>query len=229
MEEEHAYIRQVLNGDKHVPTKPLVLTKETRYIADNKLATRDQIHTGDSVLFVENILTKQVTTKDAAGHYNTAGVPAAHNITYVIKLDLPFEYYNSGKQSQVAQRKNCVGNSQDSCVQTQLIDLYQSSGVRSSAGNVRTIQGIITKLDGTTIQMRTSSGRTFSLTTPSNIVADFNQTKSADYNNTKVTVGDLLEARYTAPKNDLALNPSQLISIQLVLNMPNKNAPIQKY
>lgn len=221
-----------LTGDQHLPTEPLPLNKETQYVVGNSPATQDQIHTGDSVLFVENIALKQTTTETKPGQYNTTGIPTAHTITYVIKLDLPFEYYNSAKQNQVAERQACSGNPQDSCVQTQLVDLYSPSGMtKPGSGTAHIVQGIITELNGKTMKMQSSSGRVFTLTTPSDIVTDFNQHKSSLYDNTKVAVGDLLQVSYLANKNssDLELDSSRIISIQLALSVVQKNDSVQKY
>ncbi len=93
------------------------------------------------------------------------------------------------------------------------------------------IQGTITELNGNTVKIQSSSGRIFILTTPYDIVADFNQNKSANYNGTRVAIGDMLQVRYIVDKDNsgLSLDESQIISIQLALSIIQKGDPIQKY
>lgn len=221
-----------LTGGPTTPATPLTLTDQTQYIVNNEPSTRDQIHPGDTVLYIQDLTMKNVTTKSGTS-YNTSGTPIARKTTYVIKVDLPYEYYGPSKQNQIAQRQACIGNPQDSCVQMATVDLYNSSSADAlNPGNeMRSIQGIVTEYSGNTIKIQSSSDRIFTLTTPSDIVTNFNQNKSANYNGTKVAVGDLLQVSYVIDKNDsgLALGEPQIISIQLALNLIQKSDPVQKY
>ena len=98
-------------------------------------------------------------------------------------------------------------------------------------GEFREIQGIITEYNGKTIKIQSSSGRVFTLTTPRDVIATFNQNRSTQYNNIKVEKGDLLIVQYAIDKGytSLELGPVQLRSINLALNMIQKGDPVQKY
>lgn len=222
----------VLTGNQDMAAKTLTLSNDTQYIANNSLTMQDAIQPGDSVIYVQDIITEQVTKKDSAGHYNATGTPISRTITYVIKADLPFEYYNPSKQNQISQRKECVGNAQDSCIQTQLVDLYSPSAADvKSAGEAQLIQGLLIGHTGNTIKIKSSSGRIFTLSTSSDVIEEFNNTKSANYNELKVGVGDLLQVNYITSNDEaeLTLDNAQIVSIQLALSMINKLDSVQKY
>jgi len=228
-----------LTGDEYnTPKEPLALSSPTEYIADNHQVDKDQIKPGDTVLYVHNLSYEFVTKKTDAG-YNTSSHNTKDIVTHVVKVDLPFEYYGPGKQNQIAEREPCDNNPQDSCVQTAAIDLYEdySGGIQGfdDPANVtkeyRQIQGIITEHNGATVKIKSSSGRIFTITTPSDIISSFNQTRSAEYNGVTVAPGDLLMVRYIVDKTDdgLILKGSQINSVNVALNMIQKGDPLQKY
>lgn len=229
-----------LIGDQYnTPKDPLVMTDKTQYIVDNHESTIDQIQPGDTVLYVFDVTYDFVTKKTATG-YNTSSTAAKEvTITHLVKVDLPFEYYGPGKQNQISKREACMGNPQDSCVQSAAIDLYENYPTEpilpDSNGEVpfdsREIQGIVIDHNGTTLKIQSSSGRVFILTTPRDIVYDFNRDRSAEYNNVTIQKGDLLMVRYAVDKSStsLELGPSEIRSVYVALNMIQKGDPIQKY
>ena len=229
-----------LTGDQYnTPKDPLVLSDKTQYIVDNHASTIDQIHPDDSVLYVYDITYDFVTKKTATG-YNTSSTSAkAVAVTHLVKVDLPFEYYGPSKQNQIAQREACMGNPQDSCVQTAAVDLYENyptdAILPDSNGELpfdnREIQGIVIDHNDTVLKIQSSSGRVFTLSTPRDIASDFNLNRSAEYNNVTVEKGDMLMVRYAVDKTstNLELGPSEIRSVYLALNMIQKGDPIQKY
>ncbi|MAU33944.1 hypothetical protein CL689_01790 [Candidatus Saccharibacteria bacterium] len=229
-----------LTGDQYnTPKDPLVLTDDTQFIVDNHESTIDQIQPGDAVLYVYDVTYDFVTKKTATG-YNTSSTSAkALAVTHLVKVDLPFEYYGPGKQNQIAQREACMGNPQDSCVQTAAVDLYENYPTTQilpdDNGELpfdnREIQGIIIDHNGTTVKIQSSSGRIFTLTTPSDIVTNFNLYRSSEYNNITVQKGDLLLVRYAVDRSStsLELSSSEIRSVYVALNMIQKGDPVQKY
>lgn len=229
-----------LIGDEYnTPKDPLVMTDKTEYIVDGHESTIDQIQPGDTVLYVNDITYDFVTKKTATG-YSTSSTSAKNvTVTHLVKVGLPFEYYGPGKQNQIAQREACMGNPQDSCVQTAAVDLYENYPtdqiLPDSNGEVpfdnREIQGIIIDHSGTTLKIQSSSGRIFTLKTPRDIVSNFNLNRSAGYNNVTVGKGDMLMVRYAVDKTStsLELGPSEIRSVYLALSMIQKGDPIQKY
>jgi hypothetical protein len=229
-----------LTGDQYnTPKDPLTLTNTTQYIINNHESTIDQIHPGDSVLYVYDVTYDFVTKKTPTGYSTSSTVAKDVVITHLIKVDLPFEYYGPTKQNQIAERSACMGNPQDSCVQTAAVDLYENYPTElilpdengEPPFDSREIQGIIIEHTGTTLKIQSSSGRIFTLTTPLDIVADFNVNRSAEYNNITVEKGDMLMVRYAVDKTStsLELGPSEIRSIQLELSMIQKGDPVRKY
>lgn len=232
-------ISLVLTGDEYnTPKDPLVLAPQAEYIVGNHQASADEIHPGDTVLYVQDVTYDYVTKKTATG-YSTSGHATKQVTTHVIKVDLPFEYYGPGKQNQIAKREPCMNNPQDSCIQTASVDLYEnySGGIQgfddpaNATKEYREIQGIITEHNGATVKIVSSSGRTFTITTPSDIITRFNQTRSSEYNGITVAPGDLLMVRYIVDKTDdgLTLGGLQINSVNVALNMIQKGDPLQKY
>lgn len=230
-----------LTGDEYnTPKDPLALTAETQYIVDNQLSTVDKLMPSDAVVYVEEI-TSQVVTKKTPTGYSSGGSPISRKTTHVVKVDLPFEYYGPSKQNQIAQREACSGNPQDSCVQTASVDLYEAPNTvilkpdpldkNKFTNEMRSVQGVLTEYNGSTLKIKSSSGRLFTLETPSDIVANFNDNRSSNYNNTKVEVGDLIIVSYIVDKTytSLSLNSSHIISINLGLSLIYKSDPIKKY
>lgn len=229
-----------LTGDEYnTPQDPLPLTGETRYIVDAHESTIDQFKPGDTVLYVHDIAFDFVTEKTDLG-YSTSSTPGREvAVTHLVKVSLPFEYYGPGKQNQIAERNACMGNPQDSCVQTAAVDLYEnystSPVLPDSNGEApfdyREIQGIIIEHNTTSLKIQSSSGKIFTLTTPNDIVAAFNINRSTEYNNIKVEKGDVLMVRYSVDKSStsLELRASEIQSIYLALSMIQKGDPVQKY
>jgi hypothetical protein len=229
-----------LTGDQYnTPKDPLTLTDKTQYIVDNHESTIDQIRPGDNVLYVYDITNDFVTKKTATGYSTSSTSAKDMAVTHLVKVDLPFEYYGPSKQNQIAEREACMGNPQDSCVQTAAVDLYENYPTTVTLPNSngeppfdsREIQGIIIDHSGTTVKIQSSSGRTFTITTPSDIITNFNLYRSAEYNNITVQKGDLLMVRYAVDKSStsLELSSSEIRSVYVALNMIQKGDPIQKY
>jgi|GEM_PF-977095 len=226
-----------LTGDQYnSPKDSLTLSPDTKYIVNGDEARQGDIHTGDAVLYIqrttekwmqnpndENRLVSQVVKKDTL---------------YVIKVDLPFEYYGPTKQNMIIQRKPCIGNEQDSCLQGGSIDLYENLAVLQSrtpadvsANPLREIQAIIQSYSGTSVTAKSSSGRVFTFTLPSNIIAQFNTTRSSSYNDIQIGAGDMIDVRYFEPASEHSLQPAQnnLESVNLVIDFIYKSDPIKKY
>lgn len=220
-----------LAEDTQLPPMPLILSSETQYIANGNYVTQDSIHPGDSILFVQDITTKDTTTKNKYGEYTTSGMPTQHTLTYVIKLNLPSEYYNGQKQSLLQQRTVCMGNLQDSCIQAQSLDIYTTNTSKKSAGTLHAIQGVITLVHDNSIKLQSSSGRNITIATQPSLIADFNQNQSAQYNDIKVAPGNILQINYFAPEDGSQDNiaKDRIVSIQLLLSTSSKTDMLQKY
>lgn len=222
-----------LIGDEwNSPKESLAITPDTKYIANNAEATANEFHVDDAVIYVQKHTMKYTTIKTDTGSSST-GEAVKSTLTYLIKVGLPFEYYGPGKQNQLAERTPCLGNEQDSCVQAARIDLFGPLAGRPtpSVTAIRDIQGIITKHEGTSLTIKSSSGRLFTMTTSSDVIREFNETRSGVYNNVTVDVGDMLSIQYLEDihSHAIILNPSQINHIALTLTMIQKSDPLKKY
>lgn len=217
--------------------KPLVLTPDTQFIAGNHQVDKSAIHAGDNVLYV-NDYSYEFVTKKKGGGYDTSTSSTGSVTTHVIKVDLPAVYYGPEKQNQIAEREPCMNNKQDSCVQTSAIVLYENySGSlqgfddpNNATKEYRDIQGIIIEHNGATVKIQSSSGRIFTITTPSDIITDYNGTRGSS-NNIPVIIGDLLMIHYIVNKSDdgLSLSGLEINSVYVGLNKLQKGDVDEKY
>jgi hypothetical protein len=227
-----------LDGDKNsTPEKPLTLSPETEFIVSNHQVEMDAIQKGDTVLYVKDHSYEFVTKKTDTG-YDTSTRNTGDVISHVIKVELPAEYYASEKQSQIAERKPCMNNTQDSCLQTSAIVLYEDysgslkgfNDPNNAIKEYRDIQGIITEHNGATVKIKSSSGRIFTITTPTDIITEYNQNRGVNRGIT-IAPGDLLMMHYIVNKTDDGLSPEglEINSVYLALDKIQKGDPDQKY
>ena len=229
----------MLTGDEYnTPKEPLVLTSETQYIVEGQQVSAEVIKPGDNILYLTD-QTNTFVTKKVDNGYDTTSSVTKEVTTGVIKVDLPLEYYGTGKQNQIAEREPCMNNRQDSCLRTSAIVLYEDfSGSLQGFDDpnnlikeYRDIQGILIEHTAEVVKIQSSSGRIFTLTTPSDIITDYNQNQSANHNGIKVELGDLLMVHYIVDKTDDGLSPEglEINSIYVGLNNIQKGGPVQKY
>jgi hypothetical protein len=208
------------------------VASETKYFVNNQEVSSDKIHPGDTVLYV--MFTKNRLRDDTDPDRFTANDSELEKkITYLIKTDLPIEYYGSKKQNQLARRAPCYGNLKDSCVEGGGIDLYENyKRVLVPEGNtMREVQIKLTSIEGSKLIGTSSSGRVFTTDLPTDPIETFNTTKSSSYNNTIIGIGDTLLIRYSEPmdQENITIDPGRVAYVGLVIEIINKNDPIKKY
>lgn len=220
----------------HEVTSPLTLSfklaPETKYFVNNQETSSDSIHPGDTILYV--MYTKNRLSDDNdPNRFKTNDDELEKEITYVIKTDLPIEYYGSEKQNQLARRAPCYGNSKDSCVEGGGIDLYENykNVLVPDQSIMREIQIKLTSIEGSKLVGVSSSGRSLSTNLPTNIIETFNAAKSSLYNNTTISVGDTLLIRYSEPidQENTTIDADHVAYVGLVIEIINKNDPVEKY
>jgi hypothetical protein len=230
-----------LTGDEYnTPKDPLTLTPETKFIVNGNDAAREDIRPGDAVLFI----------KWDKYQYQNKHTPVQEKpvlmsetldskVLYVIKVDLPFEYYGPIKQNQIIERKACSGNPEDSCldgggvVLYEDLDIYQQHGgqILDQTAAIKTVQAIIQSHDGNVVTAKSSSGRIFTVTLPWDIISSFNTARNSGYNNVKIGVGDILDITYLEKTDEHAtsLDAHKIAGVNVVIDFINKGDPIKKY
>jgi hypothetical protein len=164
--------------------------------------------------------------------------PVLHGL-YLLPATPTAEWYAQAKQTLVVPIHTCMGNSQDTCTFTGGVDLFPagSEGATNPAARAlpnseaKEIAGAITAIRPHSVDIKTSSGRSFTINYPSDPVSYFNQHLSANYNNAKVEIGDSIMTWYSETKgqHNTTINAEQIHRTQLIIEFFGKSDPIKKY
>jgi hypothetical protein len=121
----------------------------------------------------------------------------------------------------------CMGNEQDECVGAPSIDFWPagSEGAsnpvydNNSPAITKEIGGIITTSNQSVITLRTTSGRTFTVTYPEDEISWWNQTISPNHQNYQIGIGDTLDIIYNQSIDPAAtdIQPSQIMRSSLAI------------
>lgn len=133
----------------------------------------------------------------------------------------------------------CTGNPQDECKGSPSIDFYPGGSEAATnpefenQGEMKEIMGRITGIDGKTVSVKSSSGRTFVVQFPIDAVAEFNTSRSPNYQNIKVVVGDMLHIDYSkvSGADEMTIMAKELSRSSLLLTdtNPKVDPTIKKY
>ncbi len=211
------------------------LTSATRFIADGRDVSASTLTSADPVMYITSDTIHTVPIGDCTPeHCNTSGTITASKLVAVVKLSLPFQYYDQYAWQSLAERTTCQGNSNDSCLSGFVgsIDLYVGNArISDNSLQMKEIQGVVTQLSGTTTTIRSSSGTLFTISTPTDVVATYNTKKASLYNNQLVKLGSSLMVRYIekTDQHSKALVASSLLSVELQIEMVGKSDPTTAY
>lgn len=211
------------------PASTLRADSNVKYIVDGKEATADAIQEGDPVVYVAT--GSILMTRSQDGSINTDNKPE-RTLVAVIKLSMPFEGYDQFAWQSLSERATCYGNPNDDCLAGGAsIDLYMGGGNAGISRNslMKEIQGTIVGLNGNKTSIRSSSGTVFTVTTPSDVISDYNINKAARYyNNQKVVLGSSISVRYVEDKDAHATDVlAAYMSFQIEL--VSKGDPVKGY
>ncbi len=146
---------------------------------------------------------------------------------------------NSGIKNSLNQ-VSCSGNSRDVCISAPTVDLYPAGSEGASNTFLReqkdevgkSIGGIITDIHGQNIQLRTSSGRAFTVIFPVPIQSWWNQNIGPNYGNYQIGLGDTVRVDYveSASQGSMTIGSDQIVSSVLAIDpsVPSSN-PIRRY
>ncbi len=215
------------------------ITPATKYVVNGLEATASDIRPGDTILYTLYTKYRQhVGATSDPTRFTTNPEELEKRVTYIVKADLPIEYYGADKQGQIAQITPCAGNEVDSCVESGAVDLYQDNGnnplgqeIISKQAEVREIQLKLTNVNGTQITGVSTSGRQFSVALPVDAIKTFNATRSSGYNNVIIGVGDTVLIRYyeLARQNSTTISSDRVEYAGFLIEMIHENDPIKKY
>lgn len=211
------------------PKNTLKADKNVKYIVDGENSTADAIKEGDSVVYVA---TGNISmTRNQNGSIDTDNNPD-RTLVAVIKLSMPFEDYDQFAWQSLSQRETCYGNPNDDCVAGGAsIDLYMGGGNAGISGStiMKEIQGNVVGLNGNKTSIRSSSGTVFTVTTPTDVVTDYNTNKAARYyNNQKVILGSSISVQYAEDKGAHATEISAAY-MRFQIELVSKGDPVKAY
>jgi hypothetical protein len=211
------------------PKNTLKADKNVKYIVDGKNSTADEIKEGDPVVYVA---TGNISmTRNQNGSIDTDNNPE-RTLVAVIKLSMPFEDYDQFAWQSLSERETCYGNPNDDCVAGGAsIDLYMGGGNAGISGNtiMKEIQGNVVGLNKYKTSIRSSSGTIFTVTTPTDVISDYNMNKAGRYyNNQKVILGSSISVQYAEDKNAQATEISASY-MRFQIELVSKGDPVKAY
>lgn len=216
------------------PETTLAVLPNTRFIVDGHDASAKTIIADDPVVYITSNISHIVPNDNCNEQNCHASVQSTKaTLVAVVKLSQPIRYYDQHAWSSLTEIIPCQGNPNDDCLtgNAAAIDLYQDFGNTDPNAQMKEIQGFITAINGPSVTIKSSSGSLFTITTPTDIVTDFNTNRSAGYNNKTVKIGSGLSVRYMEnPKqHSKAIPGTSTLSVQLQLEMVSKGGPINAY
>jgi len=211
------------------PKNTLKADKNVKYIVDGKNSTADEIKEGDPVVYVA---TGNISmTRNQNGSIDTDNNPE-RTLVAVIKLSMPFEDYDQFAWQSLSERETCYGNPNDDCVAGGAsIDLYMGGGNAGISGNtiMKEIQGNVVGLNKYKTSIRSSSGTIFTVTTPTDVISDYNINKAGRYyNNQEVILGSSISVQYAEDKNAQATEISASY-MRFQIELVSKGDPVKAY
>lgn len=184
------------------PSYKVQVVSSTMYLNDSSLVTRAAIRVGDEVALVVN--NDNPTTTRA-----------------VIVLNLPAGYYNPMVFGEdFFEVVPCGGNTSANCIDTPSVGVWGSleGTPNNSNENDFEIQGQLVSSAATSLVIRATSGKLYTITTPTNVIEAFNTKQT--YGPMTIGLGDVLDVTYQQPggANPKDITSNQLQAISLLMN-----------
>ncbi len=220
------------SGHKKYSTEDTTLSvpQDIRYIANGTDVGLSQFKPDDVVVYIVHQGTRQTPKEECAtdacrefGEYF-----GTHELLAVVKLDRAFEDYDQFAWQSLTELSACQGNMNDLCLSgySGSIDLYMNNKSPNFTDKMMTkeIQGVITELNGKSFKIKSSSGSTYTIDAPSDVISNFNNNQSANYNNQKIVVGNTLSVQYNEVENEHSktIGADKLFWITVKLEMVKK-------
>jgi len=217
--------------------KTLSIDKNVRYIVDGREAEKDEIKVGDSVVYITSSVERLTPNADCnAMHCSVSSEQVSNRLVAIVKLSMPFEYYDQLAWQSLAERNECQGNPNDTCLSGHVsaVDLYYGNAIINDLNTERMkeIQGVVTALNGTSTVIRSSSGTLFTIVTPTDVIASYNRGPAQQYyNGMIVKIGSTLRVSYVEAISDSnkTIMADQLSSFMLQGEIISKGDPIKAY
>lgn len=215
----------------------LALTPDVNYIVNHQYKKRADLKPGDSIVYVtQTTMTLRDENDCNDTHCSTRVENSQEKLLAVITLDQPLEdYYLFGSLSELVP---CTGNPKDQCHTGNIgaVELYMNESAWNQMADTTVercqIEGKLISYDTAGMVIKTTSGRKVTLSTTHDIVSHFNATRSGDYNNLKVTPGDVISIDYARAKDDKNMNNINITAtprVSVLLELISKGDPINKF
>lgn len=215
--------------DKYgIPAVTLKTSPSVTYIVNGKEANASALHEGDVVAYVTT--STIVMTKNENGGYSGSGMPE-HTLVAIVKLSMPFADYDQFAWQSLSERQTCYGNPTEHCIAgSASIDLYMGGTPALSEGTImKELQGVVTAIDGATVSLKGSSGTVYHVTTPTDVIKSYNDTKASQYyNNQKVTIGSSISVNYSE-REDAHSTTINAAYMRFMIELVSKGDPVKAY
>lgn len=212
-------------------SSPIAKTPELKAYFSGRQIPVSNIKHGDTVILIAKSDVKN----------NKEGLGAPTEYIGIIKLTLPFEYYEE-KQLLLTDLNECIGNPGELCPNTGGIDVYPAG--EGMGGNEelvidrskenREISGKIVNIKSDSIEVKSSSGSIYLIIAPYNAFADYNSVHAQKHvdGDAKLKIGSHVNIRYYKIKGQSSkkIVPSEIEQISLLIDAVDyKEQPLKQY
>lgn len=203
-------------------------SESVRYIANGTDVKAETIREGDAVVYVVKEKQHMVPQNCTPQHCSIQPTESSKMLVAVVKLSMPFEYYDQLAWQSLAERQACIGNPDDSCLTGYVSGLEVFTGNTAPSINeskiMKTIQGVVTEQNGVSTTIRSSSGKLFTVVNTSNVISTFNNGRAAQYGWPTVKIGSTLDITYveSTEAHSTTISEGQLQSLMLRTEIVSK-------
>lgn len=207
----------------HAHTSNLTLQEETKIIVNSAYGKKSDLKPGDRIMPVIKATYKPQAT-----------MPHKERLLYIFKMELPLEAYEHKAQQSLAERTPCMGNVDDTCVNSSAIPILAmqpARQLRPEGSTFHELQGKLVSMDATGFAVQGSSGRTVTFAMGRDVIADFHQNRAKNYPGMTVKLGDMMKITYySPPEDDGTVAQGQYVAdIYLMTETVNKMDASKKY
>lgn len=207
----------------HKSNHQITLQENTKVIVEGAYGKRSDLKPGDRIMPIVKSTYKPKATS-----------PYKEKLLYVFKMALPMEAYEHKAQLSLAERTPCIGNEEDTCVNSSAIPILAiqpAKRLKPEGSTFREFQGKLLTIEATGFTLQGSSGRIVTAIMGKDVIADFHQNRAKNYPGITVKPGDMIKVLYyTSPGADKALIQGDLVSdVYLMTETVNKLDPSRKY
>jgi len=193
----------------------------------------------NSTVFVIMRVSQKYVRPNSNQEFIINPTPSEIGVIGLIKLSQPLKYYGS-MQNDLTELPPCLNNPGEFCPSTAQIDVFPagSEGAQNpdlsqpSSNQTKIISGQVTQLGASTLTLKATSGKDYTVATPTNALAAYNGTYAPIHGNTAtLQIGSWVQVIYSQSPhtNSQTVTANQIQQIALLITGDIKDGQVTQY